>query len=365
MLKKRKTNYELLRIIAMAMIVMHHICVHCIYPELTDMRLIELYKNGYYVEPVFFPRLILLEFPATFGKIGDVIFLLISGYFLIEITDCKKINRIIYKVISRAFFALIVLMVLSEMSRLFLYQDAFMVSFDVFYNDWWFIGYYILVTTLGIAFFNRFVNGISKSEYFSIILVTLILMNLNWPGKLIEDYVFFRQLIGGVCVYLIGGFFRKYKPLVNVKVYKLLVIILVVYIIVIISYYYNTVNIITDYTCGKQQLVFYQECSYYDDYNAVPVIIGVCLFEIFRRIDIGASRIIGGIADSTFFVYLLHENYLFRTLLIKIDWITDIHGNILIFFLRQVEILFLLFVAGIVTNIVFKTLNKGFKKITY
>ena len=86
MLKKRKTNYELLRIIAMAMIVMHHICVHCIYPELTDMRLIELYKNGYYVEPVFFPRLILLEFPATFGKIGDVIFLLISGYFLIEIT---------------------------------------------------------------------------------------------------------------------------------------------------------------------------------------------------------------------------------------------------------------------------------------
>ena len=52
-MKKRNSNMELLRIVAMLMIVAFHIFRHCINIQLTDANSIAALGNGWYSYPAF------------------------------------------------------------------------------------------------------------------------------------------------------------------------------------------------------------------------------------------------------------------------------------------------------------------------
>lgn len=77
--KNRSSNFEILRIIAMIMIVAHHFSVHGGF---------EMYISSLQLNTIF------LQFLQFGGKIGVNIFVLISGYFLIN-TDNIKVKKII------------------------------------------------------------------------------------------------------------------------------------------------------------------------------------------------------------------------------------------------------------------------------
>lgn len=66
---QRNTNLEILRIISMVLIILHHFVVHGMYG--TDIVITNI--NTY-----------ILIFFAMFGKLSVVIFILISAYFMIE-----------------------------------------------------------------------------------------------------------------------------------------------------------------------------------------------------------------------------------------------------------------------------------------
>lgn len=53
-MKKRNSNMELLRIMAMLMIICYHIFRHCIYLQLTDTNSIMALGNGWFSYPAFF-----------------------------------------------------------------------------------------------------------------------------------------------------------------------------------------------------------------------------------------------------------------------------------------------------------------------
>ena len=59
---KRQSNFELIRILAMVLIIIHHIFIHCVEPLLSQSDLFE----GYEV----YDRLMLIDFARSFGKIG-------------------------------------------------------------------------------------------------------------------------------------------------------------------------------------------------------------------------------------------------------------------------------------------------------
>ena len=55
--KVRSSNFELLRIAAMLMIVMFHIFLHWPKAQLTDMNSINFFGNGLFNHPEFYPQL--------------------------------------------------------------------------------------------------------------------------------------------------------------------------------------------------------------------------------------------------------------------------------------------------------------------
>ena len=68
----------------MMMIILHHMVVHCIYVQLTDASSIARMNNGLFNHPLFYKKLLILASIVPVGVVGNVLFILISGYFMIS-----------------------------------------------------------------------------------------------------------------------------------------------------------------------------------------------------------------------------------------------------------------------------------------
>ena len=74
----------------------HDSCIsyffHCINVQLTDVNLIGKLGNSYYCNPRFSWKLSMLALIAPMGQIGNAIFFLLSGYFMINNTSINLIK---------------------------------------------------------------------------------------------------------------------------------------------------------------------------------------------------------------------------------------------------------------------------------
>ena len=77
-INERSSSFEILRIIAMFLIILSHIIFHTnSLPKLSTSNYINIINNRY----------IFLRIISNYGKFGDIIFILISGYFSIKRTN--------------------------------------------------------------------------------------------------------------------------------------------------------------------------------------------------------------------------------------------------------------------------------------
>lgn len=79
--RMRSSNIELLRIVAMFMIIMYHIAIHVVRVQITNQSAIGE-AAAFFNRPVFIPRILLVNVAMTFGIVSNAIFILISGYFM-------------------------------------------------------------------------------------------------------------------------------------------------------------------------------------------------------------------------------------------------------------------------------------------
>ena len=90
----RQSNIELLRIIAMLMIISYHIIIHCVNIQLTNTVSIERLQNGWFNTPDFYNQLLMLALMMPLGLVGNAIFIMISGYFLADREiDMLKVSK--------------------------------------------------------------------------------------------------------------------------------------------------------------------------------------------------------------------------------------------------------------------------------
>ena len=107
----RASNIELLRIVAMLMIISYHIIIHCVNVQLVNVTSIEKLQNGWFNYPMFYRQLLGVALMMPFGLVGNALFIMISGYFLAEKeVDMLKISR---KLLTQLLFAAVVLVLAS------------------------------------------------------------------------------------------------------------------------------------------------------------------------------------------------------------------------------------------------------------
>ena len=156
----RNTSIELLRIISMIMIMFHHFAYHGNFEwNFNEVTLPHLWY----------------DFILMGGKVGVDIFVLISGYFLIENTEKLFQPKKLLKFWGQVVFYSIMTYLLSVMLRLnaFEIKQLIKVCLPITYPGWWFASTYFMLYLIH-PFLNKLLHGLSKTEYQYLILMMVL-----------------------------------------------------------------------------------------------------------------------------------------------------------------------------------------------
>lgn len=300
----RKSNFELLRIFSMLGIIMYHIVRYHIDYNRFALVSPSTGSNFYHLE--------FIQLFYTFGQLGNTLFILITGYFLIT---KKEINVIKAgsNLLLRAYLVAIVLLVASYLFVKFQLPISTTSNMHMLLKGWWFIGYYVFIIIFANYFLNNFLSRLDKKKYLTFIMVLLLLVSFTELFN-VSSNLRIQNLIIGILVYAIGGFIRLYNPLKDIK---WLTLCLFLALFVLIQVFQYKVNLNTN-----MQLFYLDQpasgmaSSPFNDVLWSPSLIfltaSLVIFELFQRLNIGSQPVINKISATTFTVYLLHESVFFR-----------------------------------------------------
>lgn len=264
----------------------------------------------------------------TGGKIANIIFVLITGYFLID----RKINitKQIKKIFSQLAFVVPIIVFVSFLFYRY-HSNTFIgiQNFNILNSDYWFIGYYIGIISIAYIFLNKFLNKLKKKEYDILLAIMLSILSIAFLRNSISDISpNILTLFVGIFIYSLGGYIRLYSPFKNIRTIIQFFIIIISIIALCINNYNNTlVNINIAHSNNMQGI--YQSLIGYSEYSIFCLLIGISTFEIFRRIKMKNIRIINYISSSTFMIYLLHDNDFFRNVWRETNWIEIYYNSII------------------------------------
>ena len=288
---QRKSNFELLRIFCMLMIVASHF---------------GLYTPFQFSATTITMNRLWMQLLQIGGNVGVNIFVLISGYFLVNVPDIK-LNKV-WKLWSQlSFYSLSIFIVfvitgLREFSWLSLLESAFPVTF----NKWWFASTYFIMY-LFTPFINILLHKLDKKMYQKM----LVLMFICWSviPTLTTSSLKSNELIWFICMYSAGGYIRLWVEEQKISWKKYFAGALCLAILT-----FGTV-IVFD-VLGMRYAFFAQHATYFYWMQRIPtLLIAVLLFIGVKNIDIPYNKIINTVSSATFGVYLIHESRWMRSFL--------------------------------------------------
>ena len=201
---ERESNAELLRIICILIILLHHFCVHALYPEVLQLNMAGYGWDSH-----------VLLFMHAFLFIGVNCFILISGWFGIK----PKWRSFINLYLIYAFYNL--LHPCKHIAKALLYGDGFILPYSVHdiimrvifpfsHGHLWFMDCY-LGLFLTAPLLNAAIVHLNKQQH-AFVLLLLTIANVYfgdfWSMELINSYGY--SLANFVYLYFIGSYLHKY-----------------------------------------------------------------------------------------------------------------------------------------------------------
>ncbi len=290
-MKKRSSNLELLRIISMLMIIAHHFAVH----------------GGFnIIEKEFGINKIIIQILSSGGKFGVNLFVLITGYFLI---DSKfNLKKLITLIIQNLFYSITFLFIFSIFSLEITIgiKNIIKSFFPITYSLNWFITVYVILYIFT-PFINKLVNIISRQEYLKLIFLLIVLCSFI-PTFTLGNLAF-SELNYFLMLYLIAGYFKLYPNNYTEKVLFNFTYGIIFYLLICTSF------IIFDFL-GTKYYFFAKGATYFAGQKSFPLLISsIGIFLGFKNLKIKNLRIINKIASTTLGIYLIHDNFLVREFL--------------------------------------------------
>ncbi len=339
MVKEKKSNFELLRIIAILMIIMHHYFAH----GLTQV------DNGITFN-------LILSKILNFGKLSNHIFILLTGYFMIK----SKINykKIIALVLEMSFYSITISCIFYGFHIVEFNAKLFIESFFPIIWGNWFVVYYIILYLL-IPYINLFIEKIDKNQLKKLIIILILLYciiptftNNAWG---LTAHNFF------VLDYLIGAYFRLY-PINRLNDNKFNIKMLLIVSILSILSIFSLMFIGKLFNISK--IIKHSNYFLANNYSIVGLSIAIFIFSIFKNININ-SKTINYISSSVLGIYLIHDNKLIRPWLWRIIWPNMDYINSNLFILHVfAKVLFVFLVCLIIDKIRRLLLNRVEDKLS-
>lgn len=277
-MQDRLSNIELLRIIAMCMIVGLH------YFGMGDAnRVLVNGTENYYLYHIL----------ESLCICGVDIFVLITGYFSIS-HDSIKMRKIVSLLVDVAFwgicgYCLAVLVGWKGVE----FKETIKVALPILFNNRWFVKAYIILLLFA-PFINMTFNLISKKSYNYLLLIFTCLFCI-WPSFLPYPpvNVFGYGFMHFVFLYLIAGYISKFIDVTLLSSSKLVFAFLLMLLLVILS-------------------SFFMNMAWAYNYLFV-VLLAIALFILFLKMSI-KSRCINVLASCAFGVFLIHTSDFFGPL---------------------------------------------------
>ena len=282
--KVRSSNLELLRIVSMILIVLHHYA----------------YNNFTFTSDITLNKLI-IQILLIGGKIGVNCFILITGYFMINSKfKIKKLLKILLQVLTYSITFLIFAIIFSMQLDIKMIVKSLL---PIIYSQYWFITVYVIIYVFS-NYINDFINVLNEKRLIKLILL-LILMQVIIPTFTITDFEF-SNVIWFMTLYIIGAYIRKFpnKWIDNIKINKIITVLsimIVAFSIIVLNILAQKIQAISQFT------------TYFTSMNSIFIVMAsVSLFLVFRNMKIKNSNFINNIATTMFGVYLIHTNIFMR-----------------------------------------------------
>ena len=330
----RNTSIELLRIISMIMIMFHHFAYHGNFEwNFNEVTLPHLWY----------------DFILMGGKVGVDIFVLISGYFLIENTEKLFQPKKLLKFWGQVVFYSIMTYLLSVMLRLnaFEIKQLIKVCLPITYPGWWFASTYFMLYLIH-PFLNKLLHGLSKTEYQYLILMMVLCWSIipTATTQLFES----NSLLWFVTLYGIAGYVNLYggnQKLQSKHYFSLY------FMVLIITYTVST----TFLFLGTKKEEWSTHAIDFFEIERLPILLmAITLFMGFVTLKMNYHKWINMIASATFGVYLIHDSSYIRyyvwTNIFKINQYQD--STFLI--LYSILVVFILYVSCTMIDLIRKKL---------
>ena len=306
-LENRKSGIELLKIVAMFMIVMSHVVQtvgsKCTYIDSTAYVL-DLTSSTNNLQ------LLLMSTIRYFGAFGDWVFFICSAWFWIE-SDNVHLNKLLHIIVEVWSFSVAALFLTNfvrgggskELMREALLPNTFATN--------WYITAYLIFCPLH-SVLNKVIRCLTQKQLLYVATTSTVLYILcgMWNDKLF----FSSTLIIWCTVYFDMAYIKIYcrQILDNIKINK---------IIFALSTAIFMAGIVLTNILGLANAKFEHLLLRWNGLcNPLIIIIAIALFNIFRMSS-RYSCSINNISKYTLLIYIIHENLMIRSYLRPLIWL--------------------------------------------
>lgn len=289
-IKERDSNMELLRIVAMFLVVM----VHTNYLSIGGPNKQDLIDTFYSSISRF-----------TVQSVSVVcvnLFILLSGWYGIKIKRWK-IDTLFFQLF---FFVLVSILYGFVFSKKVTLTDILRIL--RLHDMWWFVKAYLLLYFMS-PILNAFCENTTKKEFTFVLIAFYAFSSLNWLIEWVPWMVNGYSTISFIGLYLLARYFRMFHEQNNrINGNLLLVLYVVSTLMTIVGMYVTTQKGINSE-------------KWFGGYDSPFVIIAsLSLLLLFSRMSV-KCRVVNTIAESCFAVYLFHtSHYVFQ------DYINHLQG---------------------------------------
>lgn len=288
----RNSSIELLRLLAMGMIVLSHICCHSGYDT---------------VYSTFSVNRLFVQF-GYLGNLGVALFIMISGYF-----QCGFRVRSLSRLLSQVWFYSIGLFLVCRFGFGYAYSPKMLrqVFFPTIYGEYWFFTAYVVFFLLT-PFINALIRILSREQFRTL----LVLLTGLWVliPTITRQQLYGTELPQFLMYYLLGAYLRLYpdnrlrRKAVN-RTFALGSFGILYLLTAVLGY-------LERYTPE----VFGVSQRFYDRNSLLILTAALGLFALAVYARPFTSRFINTLGSCTFGVYLIHDNPVVRELLWK-QWL--------------------------------------------